>query len=267
MKPSHPLTPEEEINIEIRRKTIKAFALFGLAGFVPFGVWKYIKNQPKTDGVENPLRNILEVNGKLSKSYFSQVRLAPTFNKSEAAKKPKVNGREGLKKPIDLTEWSLKITSDYKEKKIVSLNIDQIKSLPKHEVIFEFKCIEGWSQVMHWGGARLCDLMETYKLGTRDGSILNNSDFKNLFKYVGMETPDKEYFVGIDMESALHPQTLLCYELNGKPLSQDHGFPLRLIIPVKYGVKNIKRIGNIIFTDNRPADYWAELGYDYFGGL
>jgi DMSO/TMAO reductase YedYZ molybdopterin-dependent catalytic subunit len=68
------------------------------------------------------------------------------------------------------------------------------------------------------------------------------------------------------MESALHPQTLLCYEMNGQPLSLKHGAPLRLIIPVKYGIKNIKRIGKITYTDKRPADFWAERGYDRYSG-
>ncbi|WP_262886746.1 molybdopterin-dependent oxidoreductase [Mucilaginibacter humi] len=82
-----------------------------------------------------------------------------------------------------------------------------------------------------------------------------------------METPDKKYYVGLDMDSALHPQTLLAYEMNDKPVPLNHGAPLRLIIPVKYGVKNLKRIGSITFSNTRPRDYWAEVGYDYYLGL
>ena len=82
-----------------------------------------------------------------------------------------------------------------------------------------------------------------------------------------METPDKEYYVGIDMPSAMHPQTLLAYEMNDKLLTLEHGQPLRLIIPVKYGIKNLKRIGTITFSNTRPRDYWAEQGYDYYSGL
>ncbi len=63
-----------------------------------------------------------------------------------------------------------------------------------------------------------------------------------------------------------HPQTLLCYEMNGEPLTLEHGAPLRLVTPVKYGIKNIKRIGTIRFTDKRPADFWAERGYDWYAG-
>jgi DMSO/TMAO reductase YedYZ molybdopterin-dependent catalytic subunit len=79
-------------------------------------------------------------------------------------------------------------------------------------------------------------------------------------------TPDKKYYVGIDMASAIHPQTLLCYEMNGMSLPMNQGNPLRLIIPVKYGIKSIKRIGTIYFSDQRPPDYWAERGYDYYSG-
>lgn len=86
-------------------------------------------------------------------------------------------------------------------------------------------------------------------------------------KYVGLQTPDEEYYVGIDMASAMHPQTLLCYEMNERPLLPEHGYPLRLIIPVKYGIKNLKRIGSVFFSNERPPDYWAEQGYDYYSGL
>jgi DMSO/TMAO reductase YedYZ molybdopterin-dependent catalytic subunit len=81
-----------------------------------------------------------------------------------------------------------------------------------------------------------------------------------------METPDGGYYIGLDRESALHPQTLLCYEMNGEPLTSDHGAPLRLVIPVKYGIKHIKRIGTIRFTRERPADYWAVQGYVWYAG-
>jgi len=66
------------------------------------------------------------------------------------------------------------------------------------------------------------------------------------------------------MRVALHPQTLLVYEMNGQPLTPDHGAPLRLVTPLKYG---IKQIGRITYANNRPRDYWYEQGYDYSAGL
>ena len=55
--------------------------------------------------------------------------------------------------------------------------------------------------------------------------------------------------------------------MNGEALTLEHGAPLRLVIPVKYGVKNIKRVGTIAYTNQRPQDYWANEGYDWFAGL
>ncbi len=51
------------------------------------------------------------------------------------------------------------------------------------------------------------------------------------------------------------------------PLDWANGAPLRLVIPVKYGIKNLKRIGSITYTDERPDNYWAERGYDYYAAL
>jgi len=147
------------------------------------------------------------------------------------------------------------------------LTLDEIKQLPRVEMVTQLKCIEGWSVIVQCAGARLADLIARYPPLTRSGDapdVLRRPD--NLVGYVGLETPDRGYYVGLDMESALHPQTLLCYEMNGQPLSLKHGAPLRLIIPVKYGIKNIKRIGKITYTDKRPADFWAERGYDWYSG-
>jgi DMSO/TMAO reductase YedYZ molybdopterin-dependent catalytic subunit len=129
------------------------------------------------------------------------------------------------------------------------------------------RCIEGWSTVVHWAGARLADLAAATGLATRNGrptDAIDSAD--NLLGYAALETPDREYYVGLDMASALHPQTLLCYEMDGMPLTPEHGAPLRLVIPVKYGIKNLKRIGTVAFTDLRPLDYWAQRGYDWYAG-
>jgi hypothetical protein len=69
------------------------------------------------------------------------------------------------------------------------------------------------------------------------------------------------------MASALHPQTLLCDTMNWQPLTREHGGPLRLALAVKYGYKSLKCVSLIRFQDERPPDYWAERGYDWYAGL
>jgi len=247
---------------QIRRRTLKAFALFGLASLAPVGLWKALTAKPLDQGVPTALRAILNANEQVAKAYFSNQHLAPTYAVSEAAKQVRTNGSVGLRSSLDTEAWQLTINQPGKS---LTLDLDAIKALPKHDLVFDFKCVEGWSQVQHWAGARLADLIDMHNLGTRTGKRPTGEG--DYFKHVGMETPDKAYYVGLDIASALHPQTLLAYEMNGEPITAPHGAPLRLIIPVKYGVKNLKRIGTITFADERPRDYWAERGYDYYVGL
>jgi len=139
------------------------------------------------------------------------------------------------------------------------LTMDDILQQPKHDLVTQFKCIEGWSQIVHWTGVRLADLIAAYppEKGA-DG---------RLPRYVYMETPNGDYYVGYDLEVCLHPQTLLVTEMSGSALTQYHGAPLRLHAPTKYGYKQIKRIGLIAYTDQQPDDYWTKLGYDWYAGL
>ena len=240
---------------QIRRKTIKAFIGFGVASLIPLGVWKWINSSPKLNNALAPLRKTLEFNERLTSKLLSDSHLAPSFPVSEAQKKVRVNGAVGL---MDAIEKDYKVKIESGDMKF-EVTLDELKALPKQEIVFEFKCIEGWSQIQHWGGVRFVDVMNQYKIGQRDA--------ENLYKYVGMETPDDKYYVGVDMPSMVHPQTILAYEMNRKPLLKKHGSPLRLIIPVKYGYKSLKKIGVIKFSDTRPKDYWALFGYDYFAGL
>jgi DMSO/TMAO reductase YedYZ molybdopterin-dependent catalytic subunit len=137
----------------------------------------------------------------------------------------------------------------------LKLDLDDVKSLPRREEIIDFKCVEGWSTVTQFAGARLSDFTAKFAPGSEKAG------------YVSMVTPDDGYYVGLDTPSALHPQTLLAWEMNGQPLTDEHGAPLRLCIPVKYGIKNIKRIGSIAYGEKRPADFWCERGYDFYAGL
>jgi Oxidoreductase molybdopterin binding domain len=139
------------------------------------------------------------------------------------------------------------------------LTMEDVTRFPKQELVTQFKCIEGWSQVVHWGGVRLGDLLEAYPPARgKDG---------RLPQYVYMETPDGDYYCGYDLKACMHPQSLLVTEMMGRPLNQWHGAPLRLHMPIKYGYKQIKRIGLIAYTDMRPDDYWTKLGYDWYAGL
>ena len=173
-----------------------------------------------------------------------------------AAKHVRVNSDIGVeaKNKFDPATWKLQVNK--KGGEVLQISLQELMALPKTEIIYDFKCVEGWDQISHWAGVKFSDFIKHYGLELEAKS-----------QYVGLETPDKQYYVGIDMPSAMHPQTLLAYQMNDMLLNGNHGQPLRLIIPVKYGIKNLKRIGSITFSNYRPRDYWAEEGYDYYSGL
>jgi DMSO/TMAO reductase YedYZ molybdopterin-dependent catalytic subunit len=238
----------------LRRRTIVSFTIFLLCLVLGGWVFAWLYSQPQTAGNVQPiLRKGLIANEKLFSLFYSRKREAKAYSKSEAVNKVRVNGDVGMDGELDTT-WRLKVVRAPGD--TLALTLDELRSLPKTEIVFDFKCIEGWSQVTWWGGVRFSDFLKKYNLVTQTGQ-----------KYVGMITPDEAYYVGVDMTSMLQPQTVLCYEMNGKPLPQDQGYPLRLIIPVKYGIKHLKRIGVLYFSNNKPKDYWAEQGYDYYSGL
>jgi DMSO/TMAO reductase YedYZ molybdopterin-dependent catalytic subunit len=126
-------------------------------------------------------------------------------------------------------------------------------------MVTQFKCIEGWSEIVQWSGVRLRDFMAAYPPAKNAQGELP--------RYVYMETPNGDYYVGFHLNECMHPQSTLVTEMSGKPLTQWHGAPLRLHMPIKYGYKQIKRIGLIAYTDDKPDDYWTKLGYDWYAGI
>jgi DMSO/TMAO reductase YedYZ molybdopterin-dependent catalytic subunit len=250
---------EPTVDQQISRRNFISFTTFAVLAAAAGGGWRWLYKSPAekasvTGGARAPLRRALNQTELAFRRVFSNNHLVKTYPKSMAAKFPRHNSDIGSDGKFDVAAWKLQVTRITGEK--LAIGIDEIKALPKTDIVYDFKCVEGWDQIQHWGGVRFIDFVDHFGLTA-----------ETQLNYVGMATPDKGYYVGLDMPSAMHPQTILAYELNEKPLPFNHGLPLRLIIPVKYGIKNLKRIGTITFSNHRPPDYWAEEGYDYYSGL
>jgi DMSO/TMAO reductase YedYZ molybdopterin-dependent catalytic subunit len=248
--------PEDALHDRLRKLSRRGFFVGGAAALVGVTGWRWVVTRGEEGELPWPLRRVLELDERLARALFRPSRLSPEFSNSKA-RMPRVNGFIGLDSNLDLSEWRLKVTGSAGSRSLRSFTLDEIKALPRIEMTTELRCVEGWSEIVHWSGARLSDLATVTGLAKRGGRML---------EYAALKTPDGGYYVGLDIASALHPQALLCYEMNGQPLSPEHGAPLRLVIPTKYGIKNLKRIGTIQFSDLRPADYWAERGYDWYAG-
>jgi DMSO/TMAO reductase YedYZ molybdopterin-dependent catalytic subunit len=212
------------------------------------------------------LRRALELDERVARAAYGPDRLAPSFAR-DSARMPRVNGSLGLETAIDPDSWRLQVVADRAgpagahATHSQSLTLAQVRALPRVEMTTELKCIEGWSEVVHWAGARLSDLAASTGLASRRGQPLDpRNKAADRLDHVALETPNSGYYVGLDIASALHPQTLLCYEMGGEPLTEAHGAPLRLVIPLKYGIKNLKRVGTIRFTDTRPPRLLGRAG-------
>ncbi len=191
---------------------------------------------------------------KVDPKLLSSTRMAPEAMQGKAEEDENHTGR----KPRGMEEAGESDSTLPPGTPGLLLTMADIQALPRHELVTQFKCIEGWSQIVHWAGVRAADFLEAYPPERIDGREP---------EYVYMETPDGDFYNGYDLSALRHPQTLLVTEMMGAPLTQFHGAPLRLHMPIKYGYKQIKRIGLISYTNDKPDDYWTKLGYDWYAGL
>jgi DMSO/TMAO reductase YedYZ molybdopterin-dependent catalytic subunit len=124
--------------------------------------------------------------------------------------------------------------------------LDQIRALPKATHNTRHVCVEGWDVVGRFGGARMVDFLTMVGADPRA-------------RFVTVTCAD-EYYESLDIETALQPQSLLCYEMYGRPLDRGHGAPLRLNLPTKLGYKQAKYLMTLDVTHVLPAQrsYWAD---------
>lgn len=245
---SEPLTPDEARK-KMAAMTRRNFLIGGAAAALGVFGWRWMSDETKTA----LLRRTFEFNERVSQVLYSPARLAKEFS-GDKVTAARVNGDAGLKGEFDPSAWTLAVGGIGGRSDDLMLTLDDIRALPRTDMVIEFKCIEGWSTITHFAGVRFSDFAAKYAP-------------QNQHRYVSLVTPDEGYFVGWDTPAIMHPQTLLAYEMNGRPLKPEHGAPLRLASPTKYGIKQIKRIGRIEFTADRPRDFWAEQGYDWYAGL
>jgi DMSO/TMAO reductase YedYZ molybdopterin-dependent catalytic subunit len=115
-------------------------------------------------------------------------------------------------------------------------------------------CVEGWTATTQWTGVRISEI-------ARLAGVLPDAG------YVDFQSFDEGYHESWDLESAMHPQTLVVYGREGKMLEPAYGAPARVHSPVKLGYKNTKYLTKIVFLPQRNGGYWTDRGYEWYGGV
>lgn len=210
---------------------------------------------------EAQLNRVLTFDDDVAEALFSPTRLVRTYDRPDP--RPLRNNYHGRTPgPEYLPGWRLEL-SGLASGRVESLAIGELTArFQRHDMITRLVCVEGWSHVVAWGGLRFSDLMAAFPPapGARWAALRSEVSLDRR----GNPHP---YYVSIDLETASHPQALLATHHGGAPLTLAHGAPLRLVAPMKLGLKNIKALTHIAYTADEPRDYWNERGYSRYDGI
>lgn len=203
---------------------------------------------------ESLLKRGLGFSDWVSARMFRTGHLAPTFANSELTPFDKfpINDYDVDDPGLILENWTLTVSGLVK--KPGEYTMDQVQALPIVRQNTRHVCVEGWDVVGRFGGARLSDFLSVI------GADITA-------RYLTVKCAD-DYYESLDMATALHPQTLLCYEMYERPLTREHGAPLRLNVPTKVGYKQAKYLTDLKVTNVlEKVGYWEDQGYSSFYGL
>ena len=149
---------------------------------------------------------------------------------------------------FDPATWRLEIGGLVRRP--VSLTYAQLRALPRAEQVSTFHCVTGWVvDNVRWGGVRFHDLLAAAGVRPRAAAL----------HFVSAEKPYDDY---LDLRQVALRDVMLAYEMDGKPLPQEHGAPVRVVIPEMYGYKNVKWVERIDAVEKPGAGYWEQRGYD-----
>ncbi len=231
--------------------TRRAFLARGLraAGLVALGGLGCDSDRPRTGF----LGAMERANERFQRALFDPRRLAPELPQSEES----LPGdfpmyRIGADFPAAPDGWALVVHGLVQRP--LTLSPDALARLPRTRTRVRHHCVEGWSAVASWDGVRLSEIA---RLVGPDPRV----------RYVEFRSFEPGYYSSWDLESALHPQTILAYGMNGQPLAREYGAPLRLYSAVKLGYKMVKYLSEVSFLPVRTGGYWEDQGYEWFAGV
>ena len=193
------------------------------------------------------------VNERFERALFDPGRLAPELpeqDETDLSQFPEY--KIGAEYPQVPDGWALRVGGLVARPAMLSLA--DLHRLPRTRTRVRHHCVEGWSAVASWDGVRVSELARVVGADPRA-------------RYVEFRSFEPGYFSSWDVESALHPQTILAYSMDGRPLATGHGAPLRLYSAVKLGYKMVKYLSAVTFLPVRTGGYWENQGYEWFAGV
>ena len=226
-----------------------------------------------SSAVRKTIRSAEGLNQAAQRLIIGRRALAPEYDKADISPDFRANGTTN---PSDgayqtsaaggFADWRLVV--DGLVERPMALTLDQVRALPARTQITRHDCVEGWSSIGEWTGARL-------------GPLLERAGLKPNARYVVFHCADalgqgagrSLYYESIDLTDAFHEQTILAYLMNGQALPVQHGAPLRLRVERQLGYKHAKYVRRIeaveSFADIHygKGGYWEDRGYEWYAGI
>jgi DMSO/TMAO reductase YedYZ molybdopterin-dependent catalytic subunit len=154
--------------------------------------------------------------------------------------------------PLPREDWALEVGGLVRAP--TRLTRTMLEALPRVTYTVKHHCVEGWTAIGTWTGVPVSAVADMVR-PTHEA------------RYLRFDSFDRRYSNGWDLASAMHPQTILAYAFNDRPLTPERGAPLRLYSPIKLGYKLTKYLTGMSFTRERPGGYWEDQGYPWFAGV
>jgi DMSO/TMAO reductase YedYZ molybdopterin-dependent catalytic subunit len=228
----------------------------------------------QNDDIANVLRSAESLTMKAQRLLQGKDALAREYGEADISPRFRVNGTSApdseqynMLAEGNFKDWKLKV--DGLVERPIELSLEQLKRLPARTQITRHDCVEGWSAIGKWTGVPLAN-------------ILRLTGLKPNARYVVFHCADElektldgsgVYYESIDIVDAVHPQTILAYEMNNQPLSIGHGAPLRLRVERQLGYKQAKYLMRIELVDSFSSlwggngGFWEDRGYEWYAGI
>jgi DMSO/TMAO reductase YedYZ molybdopterin-dependent catalytic subunit len=230
-----------------RRVDRRGFVVSAVAGLLAACGWDGGRTlRPVLSGVSR-------FNDWVSQLLFSGSRRAPKYDPNDRSRSFPAYHISGMTPRLaEPDTWRLEVGGLVRTP--LTLSLDEIRAFESVTYTVKHHCVEGWSAIATWTGVPFRAIAER-------AGVLPEA------RFVRFDSFDAGYYNGWDMESAMHPETILAYGFNGRDLMPDHGAPLRLYAPHKLGYKLTKYLTRITFEAERSGGYWEDQGYPWFGGV
>jgi DMSO/TMAO reductase YedYZ molybdopterin-dependent catalytic subunit len=251
--------------VRLARRTLLSGSLLGLAGC------DSLSDSPQ---VQDLLGRAEGLNRWLQRALGGRDALAREFAPADISADFRANGSTSVDDPEyqrlaegGFAEWRL--TVDGIVQRPLSLSLAELRAMPSRTQITRHDCVEGWSCIGQWTGVRLA-------------RVLALAGLRPSARYVVFRCADTlertldnsgQYYESVDLIDAVHPQTILAYEMNGVPLPVAHGAPLRLRVERQLGYKMAKYVMRIEVVDGfadigrGKGSFWADRGYEWYAGI